>query len=65
MGELIPRPNCTLKEVIIAALVFLAATVQVLSFEKVGRGGSPSESEQECVLLALAVAQTYVTAYEV
>lgn len=64
MGELIPRPNCTLQEVIIAALVFPAATVLVLSFEKVGggAGGSTSEREQECVLLALAVAQTCITA---
>lgn len=65
MGELIPRPSCTLKELIITALVFPAATVQVVSFEKVGGAGGPSEREQECVLLVLAVPQTFITAYEV
>lgn len=64
VGELIPRPSCTLKELTIAALVFPAAAVQVVSFEKVG-GGAPSEREQECVLLVLAVPQTFITAYEV
>ena len=61
---MIPRPTCTLKEVIIAALVFLAATVQVLSFEKVSEGGPFRKRAGTCPLV-LAVAQTFITAHEV